>query len=346
MVVTNKKGDDEIRENSNIMISQATNTIVIVDLPDSLVARTQLDLEAKNPLEVGQEDMEEDEGSSSTKIKFNDIPSSKMALKTHVLRKSLLKFGRLAHFGVIPELSRAVAVFENEQQAFDAYESIIKNPEIALDSNEAKDVQVYFAMHVPVIIPEQSVFNPNVLSEPVLQIDTLKVPFKDKNFLISPPGSPPIGWIQIAEHSPALGGHADAIKLHSAFAALLKDKDNMEFELDEGPIIDLPEISDTIVGDPSQFKIGHQGDITDAVHKDNTTTCFETESGIQKISRQILDFNSLVDKEKDNDKMEFDNQTQLSTLPLVFIDTPLANENNNLSSKIIPKTSMPPPSFS
>ncbi|KAJ1549203.1 hypothetical protein HK405_007918 [Cladochytrium tenue] len=62
----------------------------------------------------------------------------------------------------------------------------------------------------------------------------LQVPPIERNFLISPPGSPPIGWVQVREGGPNPGGHAQA--LADALARLTADDDHAggTFYLDGG----------------------------------------------------------------------------------------------------------------
>ena len=55
----------------------------------------------------------------------------------------------------------------------------------------------------------------------------LQVPQAEKNFLLSPPGSPPVGWVQLQESGPAQGGHS---QLHDVWHELM----NENFSLDAG----------------------------------------------------------------------------------------------------------------
>ncbi|KAI8813747.1 hypothetical protein BJ742DRAFT_377668 [Cladochytrium replicatum] len=60
-------------------------------------------------------------------------------------------------------------------------------------------------------------------------MEYLQVPPFEKNFLLSPPGSPPIGWVQTKEAGPVPGGHSEAL-----WDALTKQLENDRLLLD-GP---------------------------------------------------------------------------------------------------------------
>lgn len=202
--------------------AEQTNTVVLVNLPLSLVAAEQLDATAWNPLA----------GTSGS----SDIPEGEEAVpagSSHVLRALLAKFGRLAFLGVVPGLSRAVAVFEDSEQARLCIEAVLSSSETALG---AAGVRGYYAMDVPVRTENEGSSSNEGNSINVVVVDTLRVPERTRNFLISPPGSPPIGWVQIAESSPATGGHTD---VHTqAVRNMLADPSTANFTLDEGPAID------------------------------------------------------------------------------------------------------------
>ncbi|KAJ3277213.1 hypothetical protein HK104_003550 [Borealophlyctis nickersoniae] len=94
----------------------------------------------------------------------------------------------------------------------------------ALDRTQflGQQLRVYFGEHT-----DTDLLNP----EEGKNLNYLRVPEIEKNFLLSPPGSPPIGWVQSREGGPVPGGHADA--LMDALAALEGDP----FILDEGPLM-------------------------------------------------------------------------------------------------------------
>lgn len=60
----------------------------------------------------------------------------------------------------------------------------------------------------------------------------LRVPEHERNFLISPPGSPPLGWIQVAEDGPNSGGCFDLNEALANFEASNLSQDLPEFKLD------------------------------------------------------------------------------------------------------------------
>ncbi|KAI9334996.1 Calcipressin-domain-containing protein [Zopfochytrium polystomum] len=80
--------------------------------------------------------------------------------------------------------------------------------------------RVYYADHT-----EDRHLNP----EQGVNIGHLQVPEIERNFLLSPPGSPPIGWVQSREGGPNPGGHAQALL---DALNLMIDENEHEFSLD------------------------------------------------------------------------------------------------------------------
>ncbi|TNY20736.1 Proteophosphoglycan ppg4 [Rhodotorula diobovata] len=60
-------------------------------------------------------------------------------------------------------------------------------------------LRVYFGPTFPL---ERLAYLPRTAGHPPPPSSLLEVPASGKNFLISPPGSPPVGWEQIEEHAP------------------------------------------------------------------------------------------------------------------------------------------------
>jgi hypothetical protein len=63
-----------------------------------------------------------------------------------------------------------------------------------------------------------------------MPFEYLKVPDKERNFLLSPPVNPPVGWIQETEKEPSRGGILDMKQL-STYSLL-------DFELEGGVVVD------------------------------------------------------------------------------------------------------------
>ena len=65
------------------------------------------------------------------------------------------------------------------------------------------------------------------------RLNLLQVPELERNFLLSPPGSPPIGWVQQPEAGPVPGGFSEDIMEHAfSFVSLV------DFELDGGKLVE------------------------------------------------------------------------------------------------------------
>ncbi|KAJ1339563.1 hypothetical protein BSLG_005810 [Batrachochytrium salamandrivorans] len=73
----------------------------------------------------------------------------------------------------------------------------------------------------------------------------LSVPQLERNFLLSPPGSPPVGWEQPKELAPVTGGHTEALSLSTLSLA--------GFCLDGGVDVDLDNIQPQNVVDTAHF---------------------------------------------------------------------------------------------
>lgn len=91
-------------------------------------------------------------------------------------------------------------------------------------------------------------FGPPTSPELIDQTSHLSVPPTDKNFLISPPGSPPVGWEQIREDPPNMDALAE--DLMDALSRLSVNRGGLAEEEDAGDVDDIvgggPEPSSTL----------------------------------------------------------------------------------------------------
>lgn len=115
-----------------------------------------------------------------------------------LLLSLLNTYGPMVRWTPLPSVGRAIVVFEDSEGAALAKagldrlvlpfeDSDVQGVERALDEDDGTILRAIFG---PVTDPGAA--------EP----ETLAVPTTDKNFLISPPGSPPVGWEPIREDPP------------------------------------------------------------------------------------------------------------------------------------------------
>ncbi|KAJ3213494.1 carbohydrate-binding module 1 protein [Dinochytrium kinnereticum] len=147
---------------------------------------------------------------------FNDTNSLIVAnLAPHLfadegqpIRESFRCFGKISHISLLPSLKRALIVFESASDAFTA--------KFEMDNQQMMGTEIRYV---------------NIAEDNGL----LHVPDIEKNFLLSPPGSPPVGWTQPREDGPNPGGHAQA--LLEALRSLPDDGFSLEIESREGDAI-------------------------------------------------------------------------------------------------------------
>ncbi|SNX81748.1 uncharacterized protein MEPE_00453 [Melanopsichium pennsylvanicum] len=114
-----------------------------------------------------------------------------------LLLSLLNTYGAMVRWTPLPSVGRAVVVFEDSEGASAAKAGLdrlilpfegsdVQGVERADDQDEGTMLRAIFGSD----------------TDPAAEPDTLAVPTTDKNFLISPPGSPPVGWEPIEEDPP------------------------------------------------------------------------------------------------------------------------------------------------
>jgi len=101
----------------------------------------------------------------------------------NIYKTTLSSFGDIKYLVPFKALNRLVVVYSSTMEAISAKDNLTSNT-------------IYFGQETDL---------------DAITMDYLKVPEIEKNFLLSPPGSPPIDWIQSRESHPYRGGHTQAI---------------------------------------------------------------------------------------------------------------------------------------
>ncbi|KAJ3156767.1 hypothetical protein HDU86_003533 [Geranomyces michiganensis] len=161
---------------------------------------------------------------TNTIIITNLSPAAFSAAAETTTRAACERFGSLSQFVPLKAFGRALVVYKRTADAQQA-RRLMHETDVS-----GSRVRVYFGQHT----------DTSRLLDPALgtHIDHLRVPALERNFLLSPPGSPPIDWVQIRESSPVAGGHSDA--LHDALRELHED----DFRLDDGGASDTEDEQD------------------------------------------------------------------------------------------------------
>ncbi|KAF5318075.1 hypothetical protein D9619_012262 [Psilocybe cf. subviscida] len=110
-----------------------------------------------------------------------------------MLREHFASYGDINQWVPLQGFGRIIIVYEQEDSAEMAK---LKSDPIVIDGHGGNDtiLRVYRADPNPLVAHSEDSWIP--------QTSYLKPPAIEKNFLISPPGSPPIGWEQIKEDPP------------------------------------------------------------------------------------------------------------------------------------------------
>lgn len=115
-----------------------------------------------------------------------------------LLRDHFETFGEINQWAPMPSFTRIIVVFYHEEAAERAKRTC--DP-LVLEHNDAPPtiMRVYRSDPNPIISDSSNLASEHFLRPPALE----------KNFLISPPGSPPVGWEPIREDPPNVAPLAD-----------------------------------------------------------------------------------------------------------------------------------------
>ncbi|KAJ3310521.1 carbohydrate-binding module 1 protein [Boothiomyces sp. JEL0838] len=157
-----------------------------------------------------------------------------------LIKKLLEPYGHLEKLIVLKSFGRLLAVFDDtfisqkikhelHKTKFEGKLNFIwENDHLTcryVIIKTGKEIRVYFGMHT-----DLNWLNP----EPSIRMNYLNIPEPERNFLLSPPGSPPVGWLQTAESEPKPGGFCETIQERALSFVSLND-----FKLDGYEDLDL-----------------------------------------------------------------------------------------------------------
>jgi hypothetical protein len=149
--------------------------------------------------EVGADDTASSSvaGATNTLI-LSSLPNEFFIPHICSLLLSLLNtYGPMVRWTPLPSVGRAVVVFEDIEGATLAKQGLDR---LVLPFEDSEVQGVERAVDADDGTMLRAIFGPR--TDPTTEPETLAVPTTDKNFLISPPGSPPVGWEPIREDPP------------------------------------------------------------------------------------------------------------------------------------------------
>lgn len=228
-----------------------------------------------------------------------------------------------------------------------------------LVNNESESPKVYYGAMTAV--PHPDVINttnppstqvPNMLNvpNPNQQSQFLQVPQIERNFLLSPPGSPPIGWVQIRESGPSSGGSQD---LYNAIKEL-------EDEFMNGTAFS---IGDSMVESDSLPRKSSLTAATSPKQPEPTSTVLQlidpNASARRKLPHRHTSYDSFSSTTSTSSGELFDvpaphkkakngharSSSSVSSLPIIVIESFCEDRTQTASSPTLqlPKTQIPPP---
>ncbi|KAF9464581.1 Calcipressin [Collybia nuda] len=140
-----------------------------------------------------------------------------------VLRSHFATYGEINRWVPLPGFGRIIIVFRYEDHAESAKQHC--DPIVLQGSHDRSEVvlRVYRADPNPIIDGDDIT---------VPAANYLRPPALEKNFLISPPGSPPVGWEQIQEDPPNATPLADDLMQALRKLQIHEKRSSMEILLD------------------------------------------------------------------------------------------------------------------
>ncbi|KAJ8323754.1 hypothetical protein O5D80_007642 [Batrachochytrium dendrobatidis] len=229
-------------------------------------------------------------------IATNTLVFTNLALEAfdnqgHALRNELLsKYQHLIKLVILKSFGRMLAIFAETATAVQIKKDLHKTQFLNYE------LRVYYGQHTDLS---------QLGLDGKMKQTLLSVPQLERNFLLSPPGSPPVGWEQPKELAPVTGGHTEALSLSTLSLA--------GFCLDGGVDVDLDNIQPQNVVDTAHFS---KLSITSDGRRQETLT-FGTGVASAKSSADV-------------------------SLPVIVIEAPLYSEPDLDSESIpLPRTPLP-----
>ena len=174
--------------------------------------------------------------------------------------------GTLVSWEPLAVFGRSVAVFAAHTEAASVKRALDRLV-LEYEDNDKSILRVYFASETPLSTLPDGMLCP---TRSLDGVQYLEPPPPVREFLISPPGSPPVGWEPVAEESPNTKTLAE--DLMKALTRLAEEQ-SAEERAAEGPVLIIPESSGDV---PSVLVHESEGSTT----TDSKHSITETKTGI------------------------------------------------------------------